>query len=238
MIQCIRMNKEEIENTLTNLANKYFPSGVKYKFDGFTYTDNFEIAKTLGLAITYNQKYLNAKDDQIERTLLHELQHAKNWSDIRLNDGWYAEEHYSFVLHPKFRDLYERSKNYYAEKDREGAGLELKFYPLPNTFREVLNTNNNYASPDEFLARLRGFEHYLNQVRNGVDVETLPFESIEAFQEEDLKFLDSKYREDLASELKETNPEIFKIPELQIKKEIETTTEGGSKIEIRGYNIR
>ena len=88
------------------------------------------------------------------------------------------------------------------------------------------------------MARLRGFEHYLNQVRDGVEVETLPFESIGAFQEDDLKFLDPKYREELASELEETNPEIFKIPELQIKKEITQTAEDGLTIEIRGYNIR
>ena len=49
-------------------------------------------------------------------------------------------------------------------------------------------------------------------------------------------FLDPKYREELASELKETNPEIFEVPELQINKEIEPTTEGGLKMEIHSYN--
>ncbi len=235
MIQCNRMNKEEIENTLISLANRYFHTGVEYRFGGFTNTDNFEIAVCSGGVITFNKKYLNTiRVDQAERVLLHELQHASNWSAVNHGGGWHAKELYSFIFHPKFRDLYERSKNYYA--GIEGVGLELKFNPLPKTFREAIDTRG-YSTPDEFLARLRGFEHYLNQVRNGVDVETLPFESIEAFQEDDLKFLDPKYREDLASELEETNPEIFKNPEIQIKKEIEHTTEDGLKIEIRGYNM-
>ena len=230
------MDQGEIENTLNRLANRYFPAGVKYSFGGFTNTDNFERAKCSGGVITFNEKYLNTtRVDQVERILLHELQHASNYSAVNSDDGWHGKELYSFVFHPKFRSLYERSKNYYTEK--EGVGLELKFHPLPKTFREAIDTYG-YSTPDEFLARLRGFEHYLNQVRNGVDVETLPFESIESFQEDDLKFLDPKYREELASELEETNPEIFKIPEFQIKKEIAQTAEDGPKIEIRGYNIR
>lgn len=206
------MNRTEIENTLASLAKRYFPSGVKYTFGGFTYSDDYEIAKASDGSITFNEKYINIRDDQIERVLVHELQHAENGSDIRRNDGWYAKECYSFVFHPKFRDLYNRSQIYYAEQVRNGAKLELKFHPLPKTFREAIDTYG-YSSPDEFLARLRGYEHYLNQVREGVDVETLPYESIEAFQEDDLKFLDLEYRKDLASELERTNPEIFIIPD-------------------------
>lgn len=229
------MNKEDIENTLNSLAKRYFPTGVKYTFGGFTDTDTFDIAECRGGVITFNKKYLNIRVDQAERTLLHELQHASNYSAVNIDDGWYGKELYSFVFHPKFRDLYERSKNYYA--GIEGVGLALKFNPLPKTFRESIDTHTQgYSSPDEFLARLRAYEHYLNQVRNGIDVEALPYESIEAFQEDDLKFLDSEYREELASELKETNPEIFKVPELQINKEIEPTTEGGLKLEIHSYN--
>jgi len=229
------MNKEDIENTLNSLANRYFPTGVKYSFGGFVNTDTFTIADCRGGVITFNKKFLNIRVDQAERTLLHELQHASNFSAVSSGDGWRGKEEYSFVFHPKFRDLYERLINYYA--GIEGVGLALKFNPLPKTFREVIDTNTQgYSSPDEILGRLRAYEHYLNQVRNGVDVETLPFESIEAFQEDDLMFLDPKYREELASELKETNPEIFEVPELQINKEIEPTTEGGLKMEIHSYN--
>ncbi len=203
------MNKEEIIPLLANMAKRYFRQ-LEYQFDGFYYNPLPKIAKIeSNNSILFNEKYLTLRNDQIERALVHELQHAQDMNDLAWNEK--NESHYvfGFIFHPTFENLYKRLEQYYREQTEEKGELGLKLLPLPKNFKEMAELAINYATPTEVLARLKGYQHYLNQVSEGMDVETLPYESIEAFKEEDLKFLNLDYRKELASELQEKNPEIF-----------------------------
>jgi hypothetical protein len=205
------MNKEEIRTVLESMARRYFPN-LKFQFKGFYRKDSPEIAVKSGqMGILLNENSSNIKRDQLERALVHELQHVQDTQDIGWNDNNESQYVLGFIFHPKFKDLYERLEEYYEQKLKEGARLGLEMSPLPERFDAAtsLRTKNNYGSPSEILARLKGYEHYLTQVEEGVEVETLPYESIEVFKEEDLKFLDLEYRKELTKELKLENPEIF-----------------------------
>jgi hypothetical protein len=203
------MRKEEIPSVLDSIAKRYFPQ-LQYEFKGFFHKDSSEIAIKSGESdILFNQKYLGIRNDQLERVLAHELQHVQDVKDLGWGDNNESDYVYGFIFHHKFQDLYNRLEEYYKRVFDEGVQLELEFLPLPKNFREMSELKNNYASPTEILARLRGYQHYLNQKREGINVQTLPYESIEAFKEEDLEFLDIDYRKELSSELKEKDPEIF-----------------------------
>jgi hypothetical protein len=201
------MKKEEILTVLDSMAKRYFPD-LKYEFKGFYYEGSPTIADIFeNSAIKFNEKHHNIRTDQLERVLVHELQHIKNEEDYNENNE--SDYVYGFILHSKFQNLYRRLEEYYKKKFEEGTELSLKFAPLPQKYEGMGSLNGSYMHPIEVLARLKGYEHYLNQVREGIDVETLAFESIEAFREDDLKFLDIEYRKELTGELRERNPEVL-----------------------------
>ncbi len=205
--------EEDISKILDSMGRRYFPQ-LECKLKGLYYKDSSEIAVRDGVSdMLYNKKHLNIRPDQLERVLVHELQHVQDFKDAGWNENNESHYVYGFIFHPNFQDLYKRLEGYYKKKSEEGVELRLGFSSLPKNFKELSELGNNYASPTEILARLRGYEHYLNQVSEGMSVETLPFESIEAFKKEDIEFLDIEHRKELASELKEKNPEIFEREE-------------------------
>lgn len=207
------MKKEDIPKVLEKMKEKYFPH-LQYSFDGFYFKNSPEIAiKSGNQGISFNEKHFGIRVDQIERVLAHELQHVQDSVESGWNENGQSDYVYAFIFHPSFQNLYKRLEEYYKKKSEEGVQMALEFLPLPGNCFERSKLKNNYASPYEVLARLRGYEHYLNQIKEGVDVETLPYESIEAFKEEDIKFLSVEYRKELAFELKRERPEIFEREE-------------------------
>lgn len=209
--------KEDISGTFNGIFEGLGISSFT-KFNGFFYQDSPMRANasqvpafSLKIVVTYNEKYCDSPEDEIERVAFHEGQHAITRADYlreMREEGRKISSLYAFALHPSFHSLHQRITNYFYEKVDEGVEFGKTVDPPYSHYSELSNTKS-YTHPEEVLALLRAYQHYLDQIDAGMDVTTQPYEFIEAFEEEDLRFLDQELRMELKQEVMEQNPEAF-----------------------------
>jgi hypothetical protein len=203
--------KEEYLKAIDEMGASNFAT-----FGGFYHKDDNGRARTSGTVITVNEKYLDIPKDEIERVSRHEVQHVINEQRFRELGAEGGKGLYAFVLHPSFKDLHDRIEKHFLEQVQKGYHFNKGVKPIPNRYGDIAGLASvDYAHPDEVLALLSGYKHYLRQIGDGLSVNTQPYEFIEAFIPEDLELLDENTRFRLACDLLGDSPNILNSDEME-----------------------
>ena len=212
----LRENEKQIREYFDQEAIRLNSSVAK--FGGFYNRDNNSRAESRQKdGIFYNEKYFGANYCEIQRVTSHEIQHLKNY-EAGGNDENMAN-YYLFELHPEFKPVYDRMKQYYEEQ--KGAGYPFAKEVMILSWDNVTSADSslNYIWYDELLSLLRGYEIYTKQEKyykeQGMSEDEMkkilspqPYEFIEAFRIEDLRFLDAGVREKLAKDVLDSQSDI------------------------------
>jgi hypothetical protein len=177
-------------------------------FGGFFREENNSRAKAGWREVMVNEAWLDIPQDEAERVARHEAQHIVNSQRLFELDEQ-GKGLFAFVLHPNFIELHGRLESTFNTYKQQGYPFKKIVKPIPARYADIEGPFDNYAHPDELLALLRGYEQYLKQVEQGVDVNPQPYEFIDAFKPEDLALLDEQYRFKLATEVLNANPTIL-----------------------------
>lgn len=185
------------------------------RYAGYFFDDINARAVTTGATeVRFNERYLFQAQHEIERVISHELQHVRNRTDPGVDNPeaatYPAEDLYLFLFHPKTASLIERMNQLFEHYKKQGYPFG-KSVQLPSWENKADPTN--YTSYDELLALLRGYEVYRRQLETSPNISFQPYEFIEAFQPEDLSYLDPLYRHKLAQEVLSSRPDIGTLVE-------------------------
>jgi len=197
--------KQKVQNIFEQAIADLGTTGIT-KFSGFLFEDSNLRGTNLSGTIRFNEKFLNLDEQELQRWARHEIQHT-----ITLQEGFKAEDMrlpYLFILHPSVVNLHERMTTVYNKYKNMEFPFLRPILPIPEKYADVKGGSEDYFSPLELLSLLRGYECYLQQMKeNEKPIHTDPSEFIEAFKPEDLKLLDLEYRIELGKTVLENKPE-------------------------------
>lgn len=146
-------------------------------------------------ALKYNE-YHELDDAERNRVFAHEMRHAITDQEIQQA----VDEHENglrpllFVLSDEFSPLLQRMKKHFQLYKSQNYPFGKQKCEAAVNYNDLMDSSNNYGSPDEVLALLEGCRQFLDQQQFFPNQSTEPYEFIEAFTEDDLKFLDLDYR--------------------------------------------